>query len=120
MSLAETLTCVRERLPVVAVVFHNGLWGAEARNQHDFYGGRLVASELENPSFAEVARAMGAEGVRVSHPDEVGDALRTLVRSERPAVLELMLDQQLAEPFRRDALRKPRRHLDRYRHTSVE
>jgi sulfoacetaldehyde acetyltransferase len=115
MSLAEVMTCVRERIPVVAVVFHNGQWGAEKRNQIDFFDSRFVASDLANPSFAAVARAMGADGHRIQHPDQVGDALREAIRAERPAVLELMLGDELAEPFRRDALRRPVRLLDKYR-----
>jgi sulfoacetaldehyde acetyltransferase len=119
MSLAEVLTCVREDIPVVAVVFHNGQWGAEKKNQIDYYANRFVGTELENPSFAAIARAMGAEGITVDAPDEVGDALRQALASERPAVLELMLTQDLAEPFRRDALRKPVRLLPKYRDYSV-
>jgi sulfoacetaldehyde acetyltransferase len=106
---------VRERIPVVAVVFNNGQWGAEKRNQIDFFDGRFVASELANPSFAAVARAMGADGIRVEHPDQIGDALRGAIGAGRPAVLELMLGDELAEPFRRDALRRPVRLLDKYR-----
>jgi sulfoacetaldehyde acetyltransferase len=119
MSLAEVLTCVREDIPVVAVVFHNGQWGAEKKNQIDYYANRFVGTELENPSFAAIARAMGAEGITVDAPDGVGDALRQALASERPAVLELMLTQDLAEPFRRDALRKPVRLLPKYRDYSV-
>lgn len=119
MSLAEVLTCVREALPVVAVVFHNRQWGAEKKNQIDFFDGRCVASELQSPSFAGIARAMGAEGITVDAPDQVGDALRTAVASGRPTVLELMLSQELADPFRRDALRRPKRLLEKYRAYSV-
>ena len=120
MSLAEVLTCVREQIPVVAVVFNNGQWGAEKRNQIDFYADRYVGTELENPSFAGIARAMGAEGITVSEPDEVGDALRTAAASGKPTVLELMLAQELGDPFRRDALAKPRRLLAKYRDYSVD
>jgi sulfoacetaldehyde acetyltransferase len=120
MSLAEMLTCVREALPVVAVVFRNRQWGAEKKNQLDFFGGRCVASELASPSFAGIARAMGAEGFYADHPDQVGDALRAAVACGRPALLELELTQELADPFRRDALRRPRRLLEKYRAYSVE
>lgn len=120
MSLAETLTCVREGIPVVAVVFNNGQWGAEKKNQIDFYADRYVGTNLENPSFAGIARAMGAEGVTVSRAGEVGDALRAAVEAERPAVLELMLTDELGDPFRRDALEKPKRLLPKYRDWSVE
>jgi sulfoacetaldehyde acetyltransferase len=117
MSLTEVMTCVRERIPTTAVVFNNGQWGAEKRNQIDFYEDRFVGTELDNPSFAEIARAMGAAGHRIEAPDEVGDALREATSSEKPTVLEIMVGRDLVEPFRRDALRKPVRLLEKYRAT---
>ncbi len=119
MSLAEVMTCVRERIPVVAVVFNNGQWGAEKKNQVDYYADRYVGTVLENPSFAAIARAMGADGVRVERPDEIGEALRQAARSDGPTVIEIMATQELGEPFRRDALRKPVRLLDKYKHYTV-
>ena len=115
MSLTEVMTCVRERIPVTAVVFNNGQWGAEKRNQIDFYADRFLGTELENPSFAEIARAMGAQGHRIDQPDQVGDALRSATASGEPTVLEIMTTQELGPPFRRDALKKPVRLLDKYR-----
>jgi sulfoacetaldehyde acetyltransferase len=56
---------VRHDIPVTAVVFHNRQWGAEKKNQVDFYNRRFVAGELESESFAGIAQAMGAEGVVV-------------------------------------------------------
>jgi len=114
MSLNEVLTCVRENIAVVAVVFNNGQWGAEKKNQIDYYASRFLGTNLKNPSFAAVARAMGADGVTVDHPEQVGDALKAALASGRPTVLELMLTQELGEPFRRDALKKPRRLLPKY------
>lgn len=114
MSLQETLTCVRENVPVTAVVFNNGQWGAEKKNQIDYYSDRFVGTNLENPSFAEVGRAMGANGIRVTSADEVGDALRTATSSDVATILEVVVNQELGEPFRRDALQKPVRHLPKY------
>ena len=114
MSLAEILTCVREGIGAVAVVFNNGQWGAEKKNQIDFYADRYLGTNLKNPSFAAVARAMGADGVTVDSPDAIGDALRTALASGRPTVVELMLTDELGDPFRRDALKKPKRLLDKY------
>jgi len=119
MSLQETLTCVREDIPVVAVVFNNGQWGAEKKNQIDFYADRFVGTNLKNPSFAGIAKAMGAEGITVGHPGEVGDALKTAVASNKPTILELMVTQELGDPFRRDALKKPVRALDKYKAYTV-
>ena len=119
MSLQETLTAVREAIPVTAVVFNNGQWGAEKKNQVDFYADRYVGTNLDNPSFAGIAEAMGADGIRVDHPDQVGDALTTATSSGRATVLEIMCTEELGDPFRRDALKKPRRLLEKYRHTDV-
>ena len=119
MSLQETITCVRENIPVTAVVFNNGQWGAEKKNQIDYYADRYVGTNLANPSFAEIGRAMGAEGIRVDHPDQVGDALREATGSSRPTILEVVVSQELGEPFRRDALKKPRRYLEKYRDFTV-
>jgi len=119
MSLAEVLTCVRERIPVTAVVFNNGQWGAEKKNQIDYYADRFVGTNLANPSFAKIAEAMGAAGITVDHPDQIGDALRKATSSGQCTVLELMLTQELAEPFRRDALKKPVRLLPKYRDYTV-
>ena len=115
MSLAEIMTCVREEIPVVAVVFNNGQWGAEKKNQIDFYDDRYVGTNLTNPSFAEVSRAMGGNGMTISSPDELGDALQEAVASKQPTVLEVMVTQELGDPFRRDALNKPVRMLDKYK-----
>jgi sulfoacetaldehyde acetyltransferase len=120
MSLAEVLTCVREEIPVTAVVFNNGQWGAEKKNQVDYYADRYIGTNLKNPSFAGIAKAMGAEGITVSHPGEVGDALRQATASNRCTVLELMLTQELGDPFRRDALKKPKRLLPKYADYTVE
>ncbi|HZS84503.1 MAG TPA: sulfoacetaldehyde acetyltransferase [Stellaceae bacterium] len=114
MSLNEILTCVREDIPAVAVVFNNGQWGAEKKNQIDYYADRYVGTNLKNPSFAAIAKTMGAEGIKVEHPDQVGDALKTATGSGKPTVIELMLTQELGEPFRRDALKKPKRLLKKY------
>ena len=111
--------CVREDIPVTAVVFNNSQWGAEKKNQIDFYKDRYIGTNLVNPSFAAIASAMGAEGVTINHPDELGDALRQATTSNSTTVIEVMLTQELGDPFRRDALKKPVRLLDKYKAYSV-
>jgi len=115
MSLAEIMTCVRENIPVVAVVYNNGQWGAEKKNQVEFYDNRYVGTNLVNPSFTEIARAMGGNGITVDSPEQVGDGLREAVDSEQPTVLEIMCTTELGDPFRRDALKLPVRVLDKYK-----
>ncbi|EFP96922.1 sulfoacetaldehyde acetyltransferase [Vibrio caribbeanicus] len=119
MSLMETMTCVRHDIPVTAVVFHNRQWGAEKKNQVDFYNRRFVAGELDNQSFAEIARAMGAEGITVDRLEDVGPALKKAIdmqmNERKTTIIEIMCTQELGDPFRRDALSKPVRYLDKYK-----
>lgn len=119
MSLMETMTCVRHNIPVTAVVFHNRQWGAEKKNQVDFYNRRFVAGELDNQSFAGIARAMGAEGVTVDRLEDVGPALKHAIDMQmnhgKTTIIEIMCTRELGDPFRRDALAKPVRLLDKYK-----
>jgi len=122
-GLSEVMTAVRENIPVIAVVFNNFEWGAEKKNQVDYYDERYLGVDLlSNPSFAQLARDMGAEGYRVEEPANVRDAVNTAVASGKPAVIEVI--QQggktvLAEPFRRDALQPALRYLPKYAHLTV-
>ena len=58
MSLNEVMTCVRENIPAIAVVFNNGQWGAEKKNQIDYFEKRFLGTNLKNPNFADVAEAI--------------------------------------------------------------
>jgi sulfoacetaldehyde acetyltransferase len=120
MSLNEVMTCVRENIPAVAVVFNNGQWGAEKKNQVDYFSNRFLGTNLKNPNFADVAESMGANGITVDHVDEIGDALRGAVKSSKPTVINLMLTQELGDPFRRDAFRQPKRLLSKYKKYSAK
>ena len=118
ISLNELLTCARERLGVTVVVFNNNQWGAEKKNHVDFYSRRFQAVNLVNPSWSAVARAFGCDGVTVERLGDVGPALRAAVKAQgegRTTVLEMLVTQELGDPFRRDALSKPVRRLEKYR-----
>ena len=119
MSLSEIMTCVRHDIPVTGIVFHNRQWGAEKKNQVDFYNRRFVAGELDNQSFAGIAKAMGAEGIVVDKLEDVGPALKKAIdlqmNQRKTCVIEIMCTRELGDPFRRDALAKPIRFLDKYK-----
>jgi sulfoacetaldehyde acetyltransferase len=119
MSMSELMTCVRHDIPVTSVVFHNRQWGAEKKNQVDFYNRRFVAGELDNTSFAGIAIAMGAEGIVVDKLEDVGPALKRAIDAQmkdgKTTVIEIMCTRELGDPFRRDALSKPVRFLEKYK-----
>ncbi len=123
MSFGEILTCVRENIPVTVCVFNNEQWGAEKKNQVDFYDHRFEGVNLENPVWADVAKSLGATGVVVKNLGDVGEELDKAIdrqmRQGKTTILDLHVTRELGDPFRRDALKKPRRLLKKYEHTNV-
>ena len=119
-GLSEVMTAVREKVPVIAIVANNFEWGAEKKNQIDYYDNRFVGANLpDNPDYAKLAEVMGAKGYTVRDWREVQDVVRDAVASGRPCVIDAIIEggeKVLAEPFRRDALRKPVRLLPKYAH----
>ncbi|MCZ6830203.1 MAG: sulfoacetaldehyde acetyltransferase [Gammaproteobacteria bacterium] len=119
MSMSEIMTSVRHDIPVTAVVFHNRDWGAEKKNQVEFYGRRFVAAELVSESFAGIGQAMGTEGIVVDQLEDVGPALKKAVDLQmnegKTTVIEIMCTRELGDPFRRDALSTPVRYLEKYK-----
>ena len=118
ISFNEMLTCARQKIGVTVIVFNNSQWGAEKKNHVDFYSRRYQGVNLENPSWAGVARAFGCDGVTVERLSDVGPALQAAARAQaegRTTVLEVMVTQELGDPFRRDALSKPVRWLKKYK-----
>jgi sulfoacetaldehyde acetyltransferase len=117
ISFNELLTCAREKIGVTVIVFNNEQWGAEKKNHVDFYSRRYQGVNLKNPSWAAVARAFGCDGVSVERLPDVAPALRAAAAAQsagKTTVLEMMVTQELGDPFRRDALSKPVRHLEKY------
>ena len=81
--------------------------GRRKKIRWTFYSQRFVAGELDNQSFANIARAMGAEGITVNRLEDVGTALKTAIDAQmndhKTTVVEIMCTQELGDPFRRDA-----------------
>ncbi|MFA5520629.1 MAG: sulfoacetaldehyde acetyltransferase [Castellaniella sp.] len=115
MSMQEVMTSVREKLSLVTVIFNNSVYGAERRNQFDFFNERYFYTDLENPNFAKIASEMGAKGTRIEQHGDISDAIKTALAADHPSVIEIMTDPTvLNEPYRRDALQNPVRVMDIY------
>jgi pyruvate dehydrogenase (quinone) len=93
MMLGDLLTLRQQRLPVKVVVLNNGaLSFVELEMKAD--GIVNFATDLDNPSFADVARAVGLQGVRIEHPSELDDGLRAAFAHDGPALVEVMTERQ--------------------------
>lgn len=115
MSLQEVMTTVREKLNFTTVIFNNKVYGAERRNQYDFFGKRYFYTDLENPSFAKIATDMGAIGIQIDRAQDIEKSIKDSFKQDKPVVIEIMTDPKiLNEPYRRDALQQPVRVLNKY------
>ena len=112
ISMNEMVSVGRDDWPAITmVVFRNYQWGAEKRNTILWYDNNFVGTELNrNVSYAGIARACGLEGVVVTTQEELIAAIETSCKAQADGVttfIEVMLNQELGEPFRRDAMKAP-------------
>jgi acetolactate synthase-1/2/3 large subunit len=99
--VGELATAVHHRIGAVVVVFDNGQYGNVQQMQRHHYGGRVIASDLTNPDFAELAATFGARAVRAGTPDEVGSAIADAAGAELPTVVHVPVgDMPSADRFR--------------------
>merc|ERR1712186_271310 len=113
ISMNEMTACGRnDWQPVTMVVFRNYQWGAEKRNTTLWYDDNFVGTELNvGVEYAALARACGLQGIKVATPVELEEALAKAVEGQMQrnvtTLIEVVLNQELGEPFRRDAMTKP-------------
>ncbi|WP_043615150.1 sulfoacetaldehyde acetyltransferase [Ensifer sp. ZNC0028] len=112
ISMNEMGSIGREGWPAITmVIFRNYQWGAEKRNTTLWYANNFVGTELNpNLSYAKVAEGCGLKGVAVTNTTALTEALSTAITDQKKGVttfIEVILNQELGEPFRRDAMKKP-------------
>ena len=112
ISMSEMSSVGREEWPgITMVIFRNYQWGAEKRNSILWYDNNFVGTELDpHLSYARVAEGCGLKGVTVRSQDELKAALAKACEDQKKRIttfIEVILNQELGEPFRRDAMKKP-------------
>ena len=112
ISMSEMTSCNREEWPnITMVVFRNFQWGAEKRNTTLWYNNNFIGTELDPKlSYAKLAEACGFKGVRVTNQSELTEALKISCVEQMKGIttfIEVILNQELGEPFRRDAMKAP-------------
>ncbi|MCB1460361.1 MAG: sulfoacetaldehyde acetyltransferase, partial [Nitratireductor sp.] len=113
ISMNEMTACGRNDWPpITMVIFRNYQWGAEKRNTTLWFDDNFVGTELNlNVEYARIAQACGLKGVQVTSMDQLSDALADAIEGQmkrnETTFIECVLNQELGEPFRRDAMKKP-------------
>ena len=112
ISMNEMSSCAREEWPAITmVIFRNYQWGAEKRNTTLWFDNNFVGTELDPElSYAKVADACGLKGITVRTMEETTSAIKQSCEDQKKGIttfIEVILNQELGEPFRRDAMKKP-------------
>ncbi len=112
ISMNEMSSCARKEWPAISmVIFRNYQWGAEKRNSILWFDDNFVGTELDPElSYAKVANACGLKGVTVKTMEETTKAIKQSCEDQKKGIttfIEVILNQELGEPFRRDAMKKP-------------
>ena len=113
ISMNEMTACGRGEWPAITmVVFRNYQWGAEKRNTTLWFDDNFVGTELnQGVNYAKVAEACGVKGVQASSMEELNEVMSTAIREQMEnnvtTFVEVVLNQELGEPFRRDAMKTP-------------
>ena len=112
ISMNEMSSCAREEWPAISmVIFRNYQWGAEKRNTTLWFDNNFIGTELDPKlSYAKVAEACGLKGVTVKTMEETTKAIKQSCEDQKKGIttfIEIILNQELGEPFRRDAMKKP-------------
>ena len=112
ISMNEMSSCAREEWPAITmVIFRNYQWGAEKRNSILWFDDNFVGTELDTElSYAKVANACGLKGVAVKTTEEITKTIKQSCEDQKKGIttfIEIILNQELGEPFRRDAMKKP-------------
>ena len=113
ISMNEMTACGRDPWPsITMVIFRNYQWGAEKRNTTLWFDDNFVGTERDlDVKYAEIAKACGVNGVQVGAMDELTDELAKAVDAQmndnKTTFIEVLLNQELGEPFRRDAMKNP-------------
>jgi sulfoacetaldehyde acetyltransferase len=113
IAVTELTAIGRGEWPAVTmIVFRNYQWGAEKRNSTLWYEDNFVGTELDTQvSYAGIAQACALQGVQAHTMDELRDALNKAIEDQmkhgKTTLIEAMINQELGEPFRRDAMKKP-------------
>ena len=113
IAVTELTAIGREEWPAITmIVFRNYQWGAEKRNSTLWYEDNFIGTELDDKvSYAGIAQACGLKGTQARTMDELTAALHTAIEDQmkhgKTTLIEAMINQELGEPFRRDAMKNP-------------
>ena len=99
-NVQELASAVQYQLAITTIVFNDKRFTNVQRQQKEWFGGRVIASDLHNPDFVKLAESFGAMGIRVDGPDKLKGAIETAFRQSGPAIIEVTVDEFFPAPWK--------------------
>ena len=95
MNIQEIITCTQYKLPIINIILNNNYLGMVRQWQTRFYEDRLAETVLDTQAnFKMLSESMGGVGYRVTTKDEFDKALDDAIKSNKPALIEVIVDRR--------------------------
>jgi acetolactate synthase-1/2/3 large subunit len=108
-NVQELSTAVQYRIPLVTIIFNDNRFTNVQRQQKEWFGGRVMCSDLHNPDFVKLAESFGATGLRVTDPETLRGALRRAFEIDGPVIIEVEVKEFFPAPWKHIMLPQNRR-----------
>ena len=99
-NVQELATAVKYKLPITTIIFNDNRFTNVQRQQKEWFGGRVIASDLHNPDFMKLTESFGAMGLRVDRPVALKNAIEAAFAQDGPAIIEVTVDEFFPAPWK--------------------
>jgi acetolactate synthase-1/2/3 large subunit len=110
-NVQELASAVLYKLPITTIIFNDRRFTNVQRQQQEWFGGRIIASDLHNPDFVKLAESFGAMGIRVDGPGNLRTAIETAFAQDGPAIIEVTVDEFFPAPWKFIMMPQTRKRL---------
>ena len=99
-NVQELASAVQFNLPVTTIIFNDNRFTNVQRQQKEWFGGRVICSDLHNPDFVQLAESFGAMAQRVGNPQQLKTAIEAAFAQDGPAIIEVTVDEFFPAPWK--------------------
>ncbi|MFB4164105.1 thiamine pyrophosphate-dependent enzyme [Alteribacillus sp. JSM 102045] len=94
MTVQELETAARYKVPIIALVFNNNMYGTIRMHQEKVFPHHVIGTTLNEVNFSKLAKAIGVQGERVTNDVSFKKALENALKLKGPSVIEIMCNPE--------------------------
>ncbi|MDA5192695.1 thiamine pyrophosphate-dependent enzyme [Govanella unica] len=98
-TMQELATAVQYNIGLKTIIFNSNSFTNVQRQQREWFGNRIIGSDLHNPDFVKMAESFGAAGYRAETPEELRAVIRRALAEPGPAIIEVPVPNTMATPW---------------------